>query len=182
MAPEPGESPAPPQPPEQSDADPLERLGATLDALRREADGLAEEMAAEAGTASEMRLALADSIVPLSAKDGIGTPRELYLESLRRRRLRLQREGEALAEQLARFAAEAERLRAQRAALTETVTQLRQRGVVALDRLDEIHALRAHTLAWAQSSMQQRRRLMEWSERLAVHTHRLRNFPPPAEY
>src|SRR5687767_6718519 len=116
-----------PEPPDRSDVDPLARLDTTLDALSREAEGLARDMNAEAGTASEMRLALAlaESIMPLSAKDGAATARDLYLERLRRRRLRLEREGEVLAEQLAHLTAESERLRAQRNQLNAIVTDLR---------------------------------------------------------
>src|SRR5688500_14439686 len=149
-----------PEQPEQG-ADPLARLGATLDTLRQEADGLAHEISAEADAASAARRAIADSVVPLSAKDGVATPRDLYLEGLRRRRLRPQREGEVLAEQMAHLTAESDRLRAQRAELNALVVQLRQRGAAALSRLDEVHAHRRRTLAWSQGSAEQRRRLME---------------------
>ena len=128
-----------------------------------------------------MRRALADSILPLSAKDEIETPRDVYLEGLRRRRVRLQREGEALAEQTARLSAESLRLRAEREHLNAVVAGLRERGAAALSRLDEVHAHRQRTLAWAQGSAQQRRRLLEWSERLALHVRRVRDSAPPRD-
>ena len=157
---------------------PLALLDATLDSLSREAESLDREITAEAALAragdagrvgfdaeaSAVRMALADSIIPLSAKGGIATPRDAYLEGLRRRRVRLQREGDALAEQMARLSAESNRLRAEREQLNATVRQLRERGADALSRLDEVHAHRHHALAWAHGSAQQRRRLMEWSE------------------
>ena len=126
-------------------ADPLALLSARLDSLSREAESLRTQIGAEVaaseliddarqpvpdGAASAMRRALADSIVPLSAKggDGIDTPRDRYVESLRRRVRRHQREGEVLAEQMARLSAEAKRLRAERDQLDATTLRLRERA------------------------------------------------------
>ena len=59
---------------EDSPADPLARLGHTLDTLRRDAEGLAHEIDAETGPASEMRLALARCFSDVTVKAVIVDP------------------------------------------------------------------------------------------------------------
>ena len=166
--------------PEQSSGDPLARLAESLDSLELDAGDLARDIAAETpeDAASAARLAIADSIVPLSAKDGLDGPGEVYLEGLRRRRLRLQREGAVLAERLAELNAESARLNAARDRLNDRAARIRRNGADALTRLDDVHAYRERTLAWAAATTAERERLLSWSERLARHTRRLRDSAP----
>jgi hypothetical protein len=164
----------------------LDELNLSVDRLTRDFDSLASEIAAEPApdgdqAASAARFALADSVLPLSAKDGVDSPQQAYLEGLRRRRHRLQREGDVLAAQLAHLSAEAARLRRARADLNAHIASIRQHGAAALTRLDDVHAHRQRTIAWAAASAAQRERLLSWGERLAVHTRRLRDLPPPRD-
>src|SRR5687768_5586134 len=116
--------------PDHTSGDALARLGAALEALHLDAQHLARDIAAQTldDSAGAARLAIADSVVPLSAKDGLDGPAEVYREGLRRRRLRLQREGAVLAERLAELNDESARLRAARAQLNDQAARIRLHG------------------------------------------------------
>ena len=161
-------------------------LSAALDSLAQDASQLAAEIAdsaAEAARAaggdasSAARLALAEHVLPVSAKSELSTARERYLEGLRRRRVRLQREGQVLAEQASRLAAEADRLRDARRRLDERRAVLSQRGDSVRSLLEETRLQRERTVAWAAAVGEHSRQMSVWGTRVSRHAGRVA--PPP---
>ena len=150
-----------------------------LDVLDRDIVELASEVddaLAESERASGLRADLASHVLPLSLKGSVaGSPlgRDRYLAGLERRRIRLQREGQALAERLAEITQHAQRMRDERDTLAAHLAALRGAAAQSVNHLRQSEARREEVMQAAGLYAAHRTEVLAWAQRVVRHRRRV---------